>query len=94
MHLHLHLKDCLPEYGPAHAFWHYAFERFNGILGSYHTNNQAIETQLMRKFLREQQILCIDIIPEANDWFDVLHTNSSGSLLYYVRVEFDNNEAV
>ena len=81
MHLHLHLKDHLLDYGPVHAFWCYAFERFNGILGSYHTNDQAIETQLMRKFLHKQQILCFDIPPEANDWFDVLHTNSSGSLL-------------
>lgn len=21
MHLHLHLKDCLLDYGPVHAFW-------------------------------------------------------------------------
>ena len=36
----------------------------------------------MRKVLREQQILCANIPSEANDWFDVLHTDcSSGSLL-------------
>ena len=82
MHLHLHLKDCLLDYGPVHAFWCYAFERFNGVLGSYHTNSQSIETQLMRKFIREQQILSIDIPSEASHWFDLLHTDySSGSLL-------------
>ena len=39
MHLHGHLKECLLDYGPFHAFWCFSFERFNGILGSYHTNN-------------------------------------------------------
>ena len=39
MHLHGHLKECLLDYGPFHSFWCFSFERFNGILGSYHTNN-------------------------------------------------------
>ena len=42
MHLHLHLKDCFMNYGPPHAFWCFAFERFNGILGSYSTNKKSI----------------------------------------------------
>ena len=41
-------------YGPVHNFWLFSFERFNGILGDFKTNQRAIETQLMRKFLREQ----------------------------------------
>ena len=56
MHLHLHLKDCLLDFGPPHGFWCFAFERFNGILGSYHTNKKAIECQLMKKFLTNQSI--------------------------------------
>ncbi len=60
MHLHLHLKQCLLDYGPCHAFWCYAFERYNGILGSVHTNRRAIETQLMRKFCQEQEVGSID----------------------------------
>ena len=48
----------------------------------YGTNSQSIETQLMRKFIRKQQILSVDIPSEANDWFNLLHTDySSGSLL-------------
>lgn len=27
MHLHLHLKDCLLDYGPVHSFWCYGFVR-------------------------------------------------------------------
>lgn len=33
MHLHLHLKECLNDYGPLYSFWCYAFERHNGMLG-------------------------------------------------------------
>ncbi len=60
MHLHLHLKQCLLDYGPCHAFWCYAFERYNGVLGSVHTNRRAIESQLMRKFCQEQEVGSID----------------------------------
>ena len=51
MHLHTHLLDCILDYGPVYSFWLFSFERFNGILGSYHTNQRAIEIQVMRKFL-------------------------------------------
>ena len=54
MHLHLHLCRCLQDFGPGHAFWLYAFERYNGILGSFHTNNTRIESQLVQKFLESQ----------------------------------------
>lgn len=45
------------DYGPADAFWLFAFERLNGILGAVSTNHRAIEVQLMRKFLSNQQVL-------------------------------------
>ena len=56
MHLHGNLKECLLDYGPFHSFWCFSFERFNGILGSYHTNNRSIEIQLMRKFLMQTKV--------------------------------------
>ena len=56
MHLHGHLKQCLLDYGPLHSFWCFSFERFNGILGSFHTNNRSIEIQLMRKFLMQAKV--------------------------------------
>ena len=55
MHLHLHLKNCLVDYGPLHAFWCYPFERYNGVLGSMHTNRISIEPQLMKKFCQAQE---------------------------------------
>ena len=56
MYLHLHLKECLLDFRPPHRIWCFAFERFNGILGSYHTNQKAIECQLMKKLLTNQSI--------------------------------------
>ena len=56
MHLHTHLINCVLDYGPVHNFWLFSFERFNGILGDFKTNQRAVEIQLMRKFLRDQDI--------------------------------------
>lgn len=57
LHLHGHLKECYLDYGPSSSFWLFAFERLNGILGSVCTNHRAIEIQLMRKFISNQQVL-------------------------------------
>lgn len=51
LHLHGHLASCVNDFGPVYAFWLFSFERLNGILGSYHTNNHYISVQLMRRFL-------------------------------------------
>ncbi len=52
------------DYGPPHAFWCLAFERYNGILGSNYTNKKAIESQFMRKFLIDQQVQGLHISPD------------------------------
>lgn len=57
LHLHCHLMDCLLDYGPGNSFWLFACERLNGILGSVPTNHQAIEAQLMQKFISSLQVL-------------------------------------
>lgn len=81
MHLHLHLKECLLDYGPVHGLWCFALERYNGVLGKYHTNNQAIEAQVMKKFLCEQQVRSLEGPSEAEDLFCSLRVKLSGSLL-------------
>uniref|UniRef100_A0A1X7UQU6 Uncharacterized protein n=1 Tax=Amphimedon queenslandica TaxID=400682 RepID=A0A1X7UQU6_AMPQE len=45
------IKKCIFDYRPVYRFWLFAFQRFNGILGSYHTNQKSVEIQLMHKFL-------------------------------------------
>ena len=57
LHLHLHLKQCLLDYGPSHAFWCFSFERYNGYLDPFTPcNNKSIEQQIMRKFITSQQL--------------------------------------
>lgn len=51
MHLHLHIRECVENYGSVYGFWLFSFERYNGLLGSFHTNNREVEVQLMRRFL-------------------------------------------
>ena len=41
-------------------FWLFSFERYNGILGNYYTNNKCIEVQLMKKFLRDRQVMSLE----------------------------------
>ena len=53
MHLHMHLKDCIYDFGPVASFWVFGFERFNGYLGKYSTNNRSVEIQMMRKFTKD-----------------------------------------
>jgi hypothetical protein len=54
--MHMHLADCILDYGPVYSFWLFSFEWYNGILGNYSTNNKSIELQIMRKFLRDQNL--------------------------------------
>ena len=55
LHLHGHLHECLKDYGPVYAFWLFAFERLNGILGSFHTNCHDLSLQVMRRYLRTKE---------------------------------------
>ena len=53
MHIHSHLAKCMIDYRPMATFWLLSFERFHGILGEQHTNNYAIELQLMKRFMED-----------------------------------------
>ena len=79
IHLHGHLKECLLDYGPFHAFWCFSFERFNGILGSYHTNNRSIEIQLMRRFLMQAKVKDLKYPDMYLDSFMEFFCNCQGS---------------
>ncbi len=98
-HLHLHLRETFLDFGPPHAFWCFAFERYNGILGSYHTNKKAIEIQLRRKFCQDQAVHGLPL-PSDNIFHSLLpgeykrnfSTSSdidSSSLLYTFRLPWD-----
>ena len=91
MHLHLHLKDCLLDYGPVHGFWCFPFERFNGILGAYPTNNLNVEVQMMNRFIRHQAVKRLTNSEWCRDQENELHVpkGSVGSLQ-----ETDNSEVL
>lgn len=72
LHLHCHLHECIKDFGPANAFWLFACERLNGILGSVPTNHRSIETQLMRKFSISQQAIVGSSDTEAAEIEDLL----------------------
>lgn len=94
MHLHLHLKECLYDYGPPYAFWCYAFERYNGMLGSFPTNKKSIEPQLMKKCLILQE-LHSQAFPKEGHCFESLILQQSSSLhggLLMSMTEGDVNE--
>ena len=82
MHMHLHLKECLHDYGPVYSFWCFAYERYNGVLGSYQTNNNCIEPQIMKKFLREQEVRTMEFPSEHSMFATMLesHQTISGSV--------------
>ena len=62
MHMSLHIRDCVRDFGPVYAFWCFSFERYNGMMGQYQTNNHSISVQLMRKFITDKA--AISNLPE------------------------------
>ena len=69
MHMHMHLKSCVTDFGPLHGFWLYAFERYNGILGSVPNNNRSIEVQLMTRFQHDNEVLSVQLPKEFSETF-------------------------
>ena len=68
MHLSCHLQQCIQDFGPAHTFWCFGFERMNGVLGSFSTNNRSIEVQLMRRYVDSVQFATVAQSIDDNDF--------------------------
>ena len=86
MHLHLHMKECLLDYGPTYSFWLFSCERYNGILGAFKTNNRNIETQIIQRFLADQRLTwrkektkTEDIHEKLRPAFDYLQKEQKGT---------------
>jgi hypothetical protein len=69
MHLHGHLRECMEDYGPIHAFWLFAFERYNGYLAELPANNRAVEVQFVERFLRDAAQASLPLPAEFRDEF-------------------------
>ena len=48
MHMRLHLRQCLLDYGPIYRFWCFPYERYNDKLGDYATNCKGNEKETDR----------------------------------------------
>ena len=70
LQIYTHLIQCIIDYGPVHSFWLFSFERMNGILGSFHTNQRSIEMQLMRRLTHRQNILACERPTLFQDMFE------------------------
>ena len=89
MHLHTHLADCVFDYGPISGFWLFSFERYNGILGDFCTNNKSVELQLMPKFAKDQAICDLEFPErfgaELQPLLSKFKNNSCSNLLFVNR---------
>ena len=84
MHLHLHLQEVFKDYGPCYGYWLFSYERYNGMLGNYHTNQLSIEIQLMRRFIENMHIRSLanlDMVGSEHLFIfrDLLGAKSGGS---------------
>ena len=87
---HIQTYICIPillsvsDYRPVYSFWLFSFERYNGILGEYGTNQRAVEIQLMCKFLSSQFMKDLPLPVEFQDVFkpllNSLYSKNSGSV--------------
>ena len=97
-HLHLHYSNCYKDYGPCYGYWLFSFERYNGLLGKYHTNRISIEIQLMRNFVNDMHVRSlaqtdINPIPEVHQsFFEDTYTwqlNIFQSYASHIYIEYD-----
>ncbi|KAL5506437.1 hypothetical protein EMCRGX_G008072 [Ephydatia muelleri] len=81
MHLHLHLKDCMLDYGPVHSFWCFPFERYNGVFESFQKNWICPELQVMTKFLNLQEAKSqLSMTGACIEWLHEEETSCQGSI--------------
>ncbi len=63
MHAAQHLADCVLDYGPAHGWTCFAFERMNGLLKETSTNMRNVEETLIRVWTQRDYLL---VLPHLN----------------------------
>ena len=59
MHMCMHIKEDMYNYGSLYATWLFPYERFNFELGSTKTNRRSIEVQLMKSVEKYKQLVSL-----------------------------------
>ena len=80
-HLHCHLKESILDFGTVYSFWFFSFERFNGILEHFPSNNRNIEICLMHRFLTEFKLSSVDLPDEHKEEFHAVYQSVAGNAL-------------
>ena len=85
IHMSLHLKKCLLDFGPLPAFWCFAFERYNGILEGISKSWISPEKQMFLKFTEMQRLQSLsNNIGENSDFLslicDQINTRANGDV--------------
>lgn len=81
MHMHVHLRKCIEDYGSVYNFWCFSFERMNGILGEFNLNNHKINVTLMRHFQQKFKLKNLVNVCENYIKVDVLSvTDTRGTV--------------
>ena len=57
MHMSMHIRNDMLNYGSLYATWLFAFERCNFVMGCTKTNKKNIEVQLMRSVEKYKQLV-------------------------------------
>ncbi|OAD70943.1 hypothetical protein PHYBLDRAFT_63988 [Phycomyces blakesleeanus NRRL 1555(-)] len=84
MHLHLHLRDTIRDFGPVYGYWLFGFERFNGLLKNLKTNRKiGFEETFMKKFIED--VHKDDLV---NSFLQSTHQTSAFSLLTKLTYSF------
>ena len=76
MHMSLHLKECMQDYGPFSAFWCFPFERYNGILGRFKKSWSGPEKQMFTKFLGMQKAHYMEASTINNEFITLMSKNN------------------
>ncbi|OAD66367.1 hypothetical protein PHYBLDRAFT_152439 [Phycomyces blakesleeanus NRRL 1555(-)] len=89
MYLHLHLKETVLNFDPVYGYWLFSFERYNGVLKNYATNNKdGFEGTFMRRYLEDMHKinLFLSLIYELVDSFPTLVTVTAATTTTIVPV--------
>lgn len=80
VHLHMHIKDCILDYGPICSFLLFSFERYNGVLGRLPIYNRHIESLILAWLCCENLILHLDKPQQYEEYFVDIFNDFDGIL--------------
>ena len=88
-------REVVEDYGPVFGFWLFSFERYNGIMGNQSTNHRDIESQLLMRFIRDNQAFSFNFPSEFQDDFkDVCSCSNDGMVGSLLDTALDSSSQV